>query len=204
MPTPLVIDLSHHNANPDFAKIRAAGVVGVIHKATQGTSYVDTTYAQRKPLALQAGLLWGAYHFGTGGAVIAQVTNFIDVTQPDGSFLLALDFEQNAGDSMSLDQAKQFLSEVERQAGQRPVLYTGGYFNQCTGNRADPTMAGYRVWWAQYAAAPKVNPTWPSYWLWQYSDGTVGPGQKVVNGAAPCDCSAHDGGEAGLRASWLA
>lgn len=203
MPTPLVIDLSHFNTNVDFAKVRASGVVGVIHKATQGSDYVDLEYAKRKPLALQAGLLWGAYHFGTGGAVADQVTNFIDVTQPDGSFLLALDFESNGDDSMSLAQAKQFLSTVMAQAGQRPVLYTGGYFNDCVGDQPDPDMAQYRLWWAQYANAPKINSTWPAYWLWQYSDGSAGPDERAVDGATPCDCSAHNGSEAQLRASWV-
>jgi lysozyme len=205
MPTPLVIDLSHHNADPDLARVRASGVVGVIHKATQGTGYVDPAYARRKPLASQASLLWGAYHFGTSDDVGQQVSHFINTVQPDGRFLLVLDFEKNDNDSMSLDQAKQFLAAVEKQTGQRPVLYTGSYFNRCTGNQADPDMARYRVWWAQYNTTPaSLNPTWPTYWLWQYSDGRAGPDHKAVDGTAPCDCSAYDGGEARLRATWLA
>ena len=203
MPTAMVIDLSHFNTNVNFPQVRASGVVGVIHKATQGTGYVDPTYAQRKPLAVQAGLLWGAYHFGTGDDVDAQVSNFLNTTQPDGSFVLVLDFEDNGSNSMSLDQAKQFLAAVEQQSGQQPVLYTGGYFNQCTGNQADASLAPYRVWWAQYASAPAVNPTWPNYWLWQYSDGSAGPDERVVNGASPCDCNAHAGDEASLRATWV-
>lgn len=204
VPQPMVIDLSHYNNNPNFAKVGADGVVGVIHKATQGTGYVDPTYKARKPEALQAGLLWGAYHFGDGSDVDAQVSNFIDTVKPDGSFVLVLDFESNGANSMSLDQAKQFLNAVEQQTGQAPVLYTGNYFNECTHNQPDPGMAQYRVWWAQYANAPtSLNPTWSSYWLWQYSDGTSGPEQKVVDGAAPCDCDAYDGDEAGLRASWV-
>ena len=55
----VVIDLSHHNNNVDFAKVVAAGVLGVIHKATQGTTTVDPLYAQRRGEALAAGLLWG-------------------------------------------------------------------------------------------------------------------------------------------------
>jgi lysozyme len=37
-----VIDLSHHNQNLDFPQIKnAGGIVGVIHKATQGVTYMD-------------------------------------------------------------------------------------------------------------------------------------------------------------------
>lgn len=36
----VVIDLSHHNGNPDLAGAKASGIAGVIHKATQGRSYL--------------------------------------------------------------------------------------------------------------------------------------------------------------------
>ena len=36
----VVVDISHHNGNVDLTKAQAAGIVGVIHKATQGTSMV--------------------------------------------------------------------------------------------------------------------------------------------------------------------
>jgi lysozyme len=203
MPKPMVIDLSHYNTDVDFAKVRAAGVIGVIHKATQGAGFVDPTYARRRQQASQARLLWGAYHFGTSDDVSGQVANFLNTTQPDGRFLLVLDFERNGYGTMSLDQAKQFLAAVAAQTNQRPVLYTGGYYDQCTGNQPDSSMAQYRVWWSEYADAPKVNPTWPAYWLWQYSDGRAGPDEKVVDGAAFCDCNAYAGDEARLRATWL-
>ena len=32
----VVVDLSHHNDPVDFVRAKAAGIVGVIHKATQG------------------------------------------------------------------------------------------------------------------------------------------------------------------------
>ena len=46
----VVVDLSHHNENVDFAKMKANGIVGVIHKATQGLTYVDKTYAKRRAM----------------------------------------------------------------------------------------------------------------------------------------------------------
>ena len=61
----VVIDLSHFNTVTSFSDIKSAGVVGIIHKATEYTNWSDPTYASRKPQALAAGLWWGAYHFGT-------------------------------------------------------------------------------------------------------------------------------------------
>ena len=40
-----VIDLSHHNGKVDFAKAKADGIVGAIHKATEGLTFADRKYA---------------------------------------------------------------------------------------------------------------------------------------------------------------
>ena len=49
----VVIDVSHHNgANIDFQKVKAAGVVGVIHKATAGTNFRDTMYPVNRTKSL--------------------------------------------------------------------------------------------------------------------------------------------------------
>ena len=37
---PLVVDLSHHVA--DFGKVKAAGIAGIIHKATEAISITST------------------------------------------------------------------------------------------------------------------------------------------------------------------
>jgi lysozyme len=206
MPNAMVIDLSHHNANPNFAKIHVDGVIAVIHKATQGTGFVDSQYASRKPLARANGLLWGAYHFGTGDNVDAQVAHFINTTEPDGSFVLVLDFEKNGTDSansMSLDQVKDFLTKIKAQTGQQPVLYTGSYLTDVAGPQAVADLAQYRIWWARYSNAPHLHATWQNYWLWQYSDGVNGPDKNKVDGIGPCDCNTFNGDEASLRANWL-
>ena len=206
MPNAAVIDLSHHNAAVDFQKIRAAGVVGVIHKATQGIGFVDSKYRSRKPLATQTGLLWGAYHFGTAEDVNDQVDHFLDFVQPDGQTLLVLDFEKNEpspSNSMSLTQAKTFLSAVEQRTGQKPKLYTGSYMNEVAGAKPDADLAKYRVWWARYAEVPRLHPTWQNFWLWQYSDGHHGPPIGSVDGVGSCDCNSFAGSNAELQASWL-
>src|SRR5437867_4109626 len=105
-----VIDLSHHNNAVDFRRVKAAGIVGVIHKATQGVGHVDPSYAASRSGARAAGLLWGAYHFGTGGDGVEQADHFLDAVDPAPDTLLALDFEVDPqGPSMTLDQARAFV-----------------------------------------------------------------------------------------------
>lgn len=50
-PLEVIIDLSHHNRVSELATIKATGVLGVIHKATQGIGYTDPEYAHRRAAA---------------------------------------------------------------------------------------------------------------------------------------------------------
>ena len=113
-PVNAVIDLSHHNQNLDFQQIREeGGIVGAIHKATQGLRFQDPTYLTHRPSALSNGLLWGAYHFGTGSDGVEQAQAFLDFVSPDEQTLLVLDFEANPhGPSMTLEEARAFVTHV--------------------------------------------------------------------------------------------
>jgi hypothetical protein len=76
MATPVnrkVVDISHWNTITSWPSIKAAGVIGVIHKATEGAAYKDVNYLQRAAPAYKNGFLWGAYHFGNNSNVQQQV-----------------------------------------------------------------------------------------------------------------------------------
>ena len=103
-----VLDLSHYNKVKSFQLMKAAGIVGVILKATEGTGMVDITYPGYFAAARSAGLQVGAYHFNTGENVEEQVHHFLTTVKPDDKTLLALDFEDTKY-QMSLEQAKEFL-----------------------------------------------------------------------------------------------
>src|SRR5690242_11536953 len=106
--TNAVIDLSHHNGTHlDFQAAAGAGIVGVVHKATQGTGHVDPMYVTNRSPARGAGLLWGAYHFGVGADGVEQADFFLGTVKPDALHLLVLDFEANpTGPSMTLVEAR--------------------------------------------------------------------------------------------------
>src|SRR5438067_1808769 len=62
-----VVNLSHYDMmRPDFAGMKREGILGVIHEATYPRLERDTKYLDRQIGALQAGLLWGAYHYADG------------------------------------------------------------------------------------------------------------------------------------------
>ena len=66
-PINVVIDISHWNNVASFVEVKNDGVMGVIHKATEGFDFTDPAYLERRSQAQAAGLMWGSYHFGVGG-----------------------------------------------------------------------------------------------------------------------------------------
>ncbi len=197
MPKANVIDIYHGNVVRDFAALKAAGVLGVIHKVTQGVDFVDQKYAMRRKLATDAGLLWGAYCFNTGQDVEQQVTQFISHADPDAKTLMALDFEDNPHSQMSLAQALQFLKRVEDRLGRKAVLYSGNRIKDLLGNSVSATFGGHRLWLAQYGPKPHVQNSWKKHWLWQFSEQGHLPGTDGF-----IDLNVYDGSPEDLATEW--
>lgn len=202
-----VIDLSHHNSVTSFKDIKDGGVLGIIHKATQGVTGADGTFGTRKPQALAAGLLWGAYHFASKGNAQKQADHFLDVVQPGPTDLLVLDFEPNAHDgTMTVAEAETFVQRIFQQTGRFPGLYSGqAFINEQLGTKKNEVLSNCFLWIARYSdQLPKVpTATWKTFTLWQYTDGNLGPQPHRVNGVAGgCDRDKFNGDESQLRKLW--
>jgi hypothetical protein len=57
------IDVSHHNGDIDYEKVRAAGNEFVFAKATQDNDFIDPMFVINMARARAAGLAAGGYHF---------------------------------------------------------------------------------------------------------------------------------------------
>jgi len=194
----VVIDLSHYNPVTSFTQVKQGGIVGVIHKATEGTGWSDPTYASRKPEALAAGLLWGAYHFGVNEDGAAQANYFLSVVKPGPNDLLALDFEENPSSQMTIAQAEQFVTEVYNQTGRYPGFYSDALAGNMLGNTPSAVLANCWFWRAEYGgAAPSVPSTWPTWTMWQYTESGTVPG---IQGS--CDRDTFNGTSAALTKLW--
>jgi lysozyme len=202
----MVVDIYHGDRVVSFARAKQAGIFGIIHKASEGAGMVDPKYARRRPRARSAGLLWGAYHFGTSDDVGAQVDNFLRAAAPDAQTLVALDYEENGGATMSLDQARQFLTAIESRLGRKAVLYSGALIKEQLGDQVDPFFGSHRLWLAEYGPVPRVPPSWSQQWLWQYSGDGIGPEPRTVAGipgaGGAIDCNSYEHGAADLAAQW--
>lgn len=193
---PAAIDFSHHNGVTSFEQIAAHGVVGMIAKATEGGSYVDPTYKERIGPAISAGLLWGAYHFLRPGDMKHQAAHFVAAAGPDIDIYCA----DHEDPGVSLGSLKTFLAEVERITGKVPVLYSGNVIKEQLGSVHDAELARCRLWIAHYTSAHAPTwpaATWPTWWLWQYTENGACPGLTGL-----IDVNRYQGTAAQLTAEW--
>jgi GH25 family lysozyme M1 (1,4-beta-N-acetylmuramidase) len=174
----------------DWAKVRAAGHVFALIKATEATNYTNPYFAGDWTGALSAGLYRGAYHYAKPAkpfsTALDQARYFVSrAGSQTGSkdFGAVLDLEETGGLG-SADLAtwtRTWLAEVTRLSGKAPLLYTGYYFwNDRLGAPTD-IAAGYRLWLPSYPNDPNsttfqplIPKGWSRWTFWQFrSDGTV-------------------------------
>lgn len=193
---PGFIDISHHQTIPESLKpARDSGILGVIHKATEGASYVDDKYEARKYLAAECGMRWGAYHFLRPGDMEEQAAFFVETAGLDGDMLYAADHEDPG---VSLGALKTFLAAVDDMIG-RPngtVIYSGHVLKEQL-SKPDAFLSAHRLWIAQYASSPTLPAGFSEYFAWQYTDKGSVPG---IN--PPVDLNAYDGTPDELMAEW--
>jgi lysozyme len=198
-----IVDLSHHNGVVDLVKAKQDGIVGIIQKASQGQANTDPTYKTNRRLARDAGLLWGAYHFGTDSDGVMQAEHFLAAADPEPGDILVLDFEDNpTGPSMTLEEARAFVTHLREATGCVPGFYSGHTIKRLLGAATDPILAECWFWLAQYGPTAVVPANWASWTLWQYTDGALGPEPHQVAGIGRCDRDRFNGDPAGLIAFW--
>lgn len=197
MPTPKVIDLSHYNAVPQSLKpAYAAGVRGVVHKATEGMGALDVKAGARYHLAREAGLLWGLYHFLRPGNAQAQAQHFVEtIANISGpGTLLVCDYEVP---EVPISDVSVFMDTIVKLTGKWPVLYSGYVLKEASGPIS--SLLKYRLWLAQYASTYKLPAGFDKLWLWQYSESAT------VDGiTAPVDVSAYANTDDQLARDWAA
>jgi len=218
-----VIDISHNVQVSDFRAVRSSGILAVVHKTSEGGDWFDPSYAPRRREAEQAGLLWGAYHFGTRQQPGArQAQTFLSAAQPGPTTLLALDYElndYNPANTMRLQQAEEFVSVIYRATGRFPVVYT--HANWANGNRArrgirsepvgpNSILAQCDLWIADHREQPEVPYAWADrgWKLWQYvanesaETAAYGAAPRAIPGITHCDRNIFAGDETQLARFW--
>lgn len=176
----------------------ASGKAFAFLKASEGTSFVDTTYATNRAQAKAAGLVIGAYHFArpdaTPGDAVAEADWFVATAAfARGDLRPVLDLETTGGLAPAALQAwvQAFMGEVYARTNVRAMLYfSPSFWSTNMGNTTSFALSGYDALWIAHwttAASPTVPASnWGGFgWtFWQYtSSGTV-PG---ISGSVDLD-----------------
>lgn len=200
--TILGIDISHHQGSFDVERAAREGIDFFIFKATEGSGFTDSRFAENVAKARKTGKPFAAYHYQRSGvSAAAQVAHISRVVPRD--IPVIPDVEAGSG-TVSL--TRDIVARL-RAAGYRvPLLYLPRWYWQQIGS---PSLAGLPPLWSsrypdnvigdirdEYADVP------PHFW-----DGYGGLRVAVlqftssarVAGRAPIDGNAYRGTLAELR-----
>lgn len=167
---PIVIDLSHWNPTPNWTQLASAGTMGVIHKATEGTTYVDPTYGGREEEARAARLLWASYHFLKHGDVSHQMEHYVATVGPAIVDRAIIDYEDPECTLDDLEMAVGWLLDY----GCEVTVYGSSHLCETLENATSPLLSRTSLWQARYSdEEPDVPSPWLYWSLWQYTDKAV-------------------------------
>ena len=193
------IDVSHWQAFPDFKKVAASGVIAMIHKATEGTSYVDPNRANNTINAMEAGISCATYFWlkpGTYGK--AQAEFYLKIIQPVQGERVVIDYEESGCDLDDLYGAVEALIDYDKNL--QIAVYSGHLLKEQLGGDHDMFLAEHTsLWLAQYTTGTPSWPkgTYPQWSLWQYTD------KGHIDGVEGyCDCNRFNGSDEQLL-KWI-
>jgi lysozyme len=172
------VDISHHQSGKiDWALLKRAGVLWMYHKCTEGQSFRDPNYNNRRAEAKKNGMPFGAYHFASPSMSIADAISearfFVNAANPEpGDLKPALDLEVDDGVTQQglRDWADAFCKEVARMTGVKPIIYTPYTLSK--------TLEEESIFWVPRYNNSNVPPT-RSWDVWQFSNGVFGVPNSV-------------------------
>lgn len=189
------IDISSHQGEIDFQKVKDAGYSYVIIKAGQGLRQMGTFRDKYLPAVLAAGLEWGAYWWSDAVSVSEakqEAQAFIKVLtglKPTYPVYMDQEYESPCGKmgrgaaarQLRTDMAKAFLSVLE-DAGYYAGLYcsTDWFHNWICNDQ----LSTYDKWVAQYAGRCTYT---GDYGMWQHHGDVPGFVGRAPGISVPVD-----------------
>lgn len=188
------IDLSHHQKDVDWDKLKEAGQRFAYLKATEGGDHKDTQFKRNWAEARRVGIPRGAYHFFTfckPGA--EQAKNFIETVPVEADALPpVIDFEfvgnckERPPKEKLLKELEDFNQALKKRYGKQPMLYLTweAHLRYLQGE-----AHRYPIWARNtyFKPGPVDGRGWT---LWQYTDEASVPGTP-----GPVDQNVFSGGE---------
>lgn len=132
----LLCDLSEHQREVDFGRLRSGGIAGVYLRASYGRTGIDATIDRKTRAARAAGLRVGFYHYAyphRNRAPLGEADNFARVVRSVGGIgrrdlRPMLDVEDTPAEPFLSDWSRDWNREVVRRLGVGPLFYSYGPF----------------------------------------------------------------------------
>jgi GH25 family lysozyme M1 (1,4-beta-N-acetylmuramidase) len=178
------IDVSQYDGAIDWPKVKNAGISFAFARASDGSSASDDTFQTNITQGTAAGVIMGAYHFASpgNGNATTQANYFLSVASHyigKGFLPPVLDLEITNGltESELNNWALEWLMEVQKQTGIKPIIYASTDFAYSSLNGANSPASVYDLWVASWDISNPGNVSpWTSWLFWQYSDTGSIPG----------------------------
>ena len=171
----LGVDVSSYQVDVDFRELLSQGVEFAYIKATEGSSHVDNSFAEKWAAAKEAGMPAGAYHyFSYASSGVTQAENFIKtVGKLDGRLIPAVDMELTVEEVYNPPEKdevvrglKAFLAVVEEEYMVKPLIYAQkDYWDKYLAEDF-----GSYPRWARNVFYPVWIDAGDEWVVWQYND----------------------------------
>lgn len=179
--TPIIIDAFYKNSI-DWKKMKSdKKVVGILHKATQGTTFTDSEYINRRKIAKEKGYKWGSYHLLEKGNALKQAKYYLEkVGKNNQDEIMALDVECTENSlcevekfKVSAEEIKTFIKYIKQETGRYPIFYANNsVVKDLTKNYPnDELLIKCPLWYARFKKEVTDFPQgiWKTYTFWQFS-----------------------------------
>lgn len=191
------VDVSYWDQNVNWKAVQKAGISFAIVKSSEGSDYIDPTFEANWSALKDLGIPRSTYHFFHGDLNAKEQAVFFSGIARflPGDLPPVLDIEPtNNQDFLNQDSdtiisaLETWLTELERQTGKRPIIYSSSrffqdYLRDRTGQYPE-WLPKYPLWIGSYLndpsiayrGEPAVMPKgWTTEWtFWQFTDrGTV-------------------------------
>lgn len=163
------IDVSHHQGTVNWAELKAVyGLSWGAAKATEGTTFFDSSFGDNWAKMKAAGLVRMAYHFAHPDNDASRSANaflaYVNKYGMDSSDIMVMDMEGNSNNLPMLavnDWLCNWAGIVAAETGRKPFIYVGGGY--VTNNATRDIAANYAGWWyPRYPSAYDGNTMWPA------------------------------------------
>lgn len=173
-----VIDVSKHNGDINWAKVKAAGIDGAIIRCGYGsdqTDQDDIKYQNNVKGCIQNGIPFSVYLYSyakTEDQARSEAAHVLRLVKPYKDYLkfpIYYDLEQDGTQSVAVRNAKIFIEKVEAQGYEVGIYANENWMNNVIKGAFD----GRSLWVAKYGVNDGYKHTPPkisgSYDMWQYS-----------------------------------